>query len=124
MRPYRVDPETFEAGVRERLKAAQKERVEDPLARLSPLLRCAAAFLPLQLVTGCKLPATAAKVAPAAGAYKLLSYLAFPAISLFVLLGAHGFQYCEDSKHSRGERLGTPQGTSDVRGHRPVVAPP
>ena len=33
----------------------------------------------------------AAKLAPAAGVYKLLSYVAFPAISLFVLLGATVF---------------------------------
>ena len=38
-----------------------------------------------------KATAAAAKLAPAAGAYKLLSYLAFPAISLFVLLGATVF---------------------------------
>jgi len=91
LRPYRVEPETFEAGVRERLKAAQRERVDDPLAGLSPLLKCVAAFLPLQLITGCKMPATSAKLAPAAGAYRLLSYLTFPAISLFVLLGATVF---------------------------------
>jgi hypothetical protein len=91
LRPYRVDPEGFEAGVRKRVNATQRQRVEDPLARLSPLLRYVAAFLPLQLITGCKMPETAARAAPAAGASKLVGYLAFPAISLFVLVGATVF---------------------------------
>jgi hypothetical protein len=88
LRPCRVDPNTFEAAVRQRLKAAHAQRADDPLARVSPLLRSAAAFLPLEVLAGCKGTAAAAKLAPAGGAYKLLSYLAFPAISLFVLLGA------------------------------------
>lgn len=91
LRPFRVDPETFEAAVRERLKAAEREGEYDPLASLSPLLRSVAAFLPLQVITGCKMSATSAKLVPAAGGYKLLSYMAFPAISLFVLLGATVF---------------------------------
>jgi hypothetical protein len=88
LRPYRVDPDAFEAAVRERLKAAETQRDDEPLARLSPWLRSAAAFLPLEVLAGCKGTAAAAKLAPVGGAYKLLSYLAFPAISLFVLLGA------------------------------------
>ena len=84
-------PTRLKPAVRARLKAAERERADDPLARLSPLLRSAAAFLPLEVITGGKMPATAAKLAPATGAYKLLSYLAFPAISLFVLLGATVF---------------------------------
>src|SRR6185503_14532064 len=45
----------------------------------------------LEMLAGCQGAAVAAKLAPATGAYKLLSYLAFPAISLFVLLGAAVF---------------------------------
>ena len=88
LRPYRVDPATFEAGVRTRLEAAQRQRADDPLAGRSPFLRSAAAFLPLAILAGCKASPTESKLAPAAGGYKLLGYLAFPAISLFVLLGA------------------------------------
>jgi hypothetical protein len=91
LRPYRVDPGTFEAAVRERLEAAERQREGAPLAHLFPLLKGAAAFLPLQVIVGCKMTPTAAKMAPAAGGYKLLSYVAFPAISLFVLLGATVF---------------------------------
>lgn len=88
LRPYRVDPAPFEAGVRTRLEAAQRQRADDPLAGRSPFLRSAAAFLPLAILAGCKASPAESKLAPAAGGYKLLSYLAFPAISLFVLLGA------------------------------------
>src|SRR4051794_10346412 len=91
LRPYRVDPDKFEAAVRERLKAAQTQSADDPLVRLSPLLRSAAAFLPLEVLAGCKGTTAAAKLAPTGGSYKLLGYLAFPAISLFVLLGATVF---------------------------------
>jgi len=44
LRPYRVDPDAFEAAVRERLKAAETQRDDEPLARLSPWLRSAAAI--------------------------------------------------------------------------------
>jgi hypothetical protein len=88
LRPFRVDPDSFAADVRERLTAAEKQRAEEPLARLSPFLRAAAAFLPLEVLAGCQGTAAAAKLAPVGGVYKVISYLAFPAISLFVLLGA------------------------------------
>jgi len=88
LRPHRVNPDTFEAGVRARLEAAQTQQTAEPLARLSPFLRSAAAFLPLEVLAGCQAVPAAAKLAPVGGAYKLLSYLAFPAISLFMLLGA------------------------------------
>src|SRR6188474_2460397 len=86
--PYRAEPGAFEAGVRARLAAAEKERAEDPLASWWAFLRAAAAFLPLELLTGCKIVPGAASLAPTGGAYKMVSYLAYPAISMFVLLGA------------------------------------
>ena len=88
LRPYRADPNDFEAGVRAKLEAAEKQQRDEPLARLSPWIRSAAAFLPLEVLAGCKGTAAAAKLAPAGGGYKLLGYLAFPAMSVFVLLGA------------------------------------
>ena len=91
LRPYRVDTAAFEAAVRQRLEAASVQRQNDPVARLPPFLRCAASVLPLPLLTGGKLSGAAAGLAPAAGGYKLLAYLALPAISLFVLLGAAVF---------------------------------
>jgi hypothetical protein len=90
LRPYRVDPDAFEAAVRARMSASPR-READPFAGLSPALRSAAAFLPLEVLTGGQIKGTAAKLAPATGVYKLLSYAAFPAISLFVLLGATVF---------------------------------
>src|SRR5438876_1039888 len=91
LRPYRPDPDRFEAAVRQRLEAAAAQPAGEPLARLSPLVRAAAAFLPLEVLAGCKGAAAAAELAPVGGAYKLLSFMAFPAISLFVLLGATFF---------------------------------
>ena len=88
LRPHQVDPSTFEAGVRARLEIAQRRHADEPVMVLSPFLRSAAAFLPLVVLAGCKTTPASAKLAPAAGGYKLLGYLAFPAISLFVLLGA------------------------------------
>jgi hypothetical protein len=92
LRPHRADPDAFEAAVRARLNASLR-RVDDPIASLSPALRSAAAFLPLEIITGGQLKGAAAKLAPATGVYKLLSYAAFPAISLFVLLGATVFSF-------------------------------
>src|SRR5215212_6034713 len=86
LRPYRVDPDTFESAVLAQLTAGAKRR-SDALANLSPALRGAAAFLPWEIIAPSQMTA-AAKLAPATGLYKLLGYLAFPAISLFVLLGA------------------------------------
>ncbi len=106
LRPYRVDPATFEAGVRTRLEAAQRQRADDPLAGRSPFLRSAAAFLPLALLAGCKASPTESKLAPAAGGYKLLSYLAFPAISLFVLLGATVFSVMQIRRIRAGNDSG------------------
>ena len=88
LRPHRVDPSAFEARVRGRLEIAQSRHADEPVVVLSPFLRSAAAFLPLVVLAGCKTTPASAKLAPAAGGYKLLGYLAFPAISLFVLLGA------------------------------------
>ncbi len=111
LRPYRVDPATFEAGVRTRLEAAQRQRADDPLAGRSPFLRSAAAFLPLAILAGCKASPAESKLAPAAGGYKLLSYLAFPAISLFVLLGATVFSVVQirNSREQNGSRLSDEQ---------------
>lgn len=88
LRRDRVDPQTFEAGVRKRMEEARRERANDPLVGLSPFLRNAAAFLPLTVLSGCAVAPTATKLAPTGGVYKLLGYLTFPAISLFVLFGA------------------------------------
>jgi hypothetical protein len=87
LRPYRVDPDTFESAVRAQLTAYSK-RKNDPFANLSPALRGAAAFLPLEVIAPSQMTGAAVRLAPATGLYKLLGYVAFPAISLFVLLGA------------------------------------
>lgn len=116
LHPDRVDPATFEAGVRTRLEAAQRQRADDPLAGRSPFLRSAAAFLPLAVLAGCQASPAESKLAPAAGGYKLLSYLAFPAISLFVLLGATVFSVVQirNSREQNGSRLSDEQAIQDA----------
>jgi hypothetical protein len=88
LRPFRTDPLRFEAAVRNKLAAAEQSRQRDPLAGLSPFLKGVAALIPLPFLTGCQANETAEKVVPTTVGVKLLGYLAFPAISLFVLLGA------------------------------------
>ena len=87
LRPFRVDPQTFEAGIHSRIETGFSERVIVPWVGFSPFLRAAASFLPLS-VLGCRGTMAAAKLTPTSTSAKLLGYLAFPAISLFVLLGA------------------------------------
>jgi len=88
LRPHRPDPAEFGAAVRRRISQEQSLRAADPLAGVSPWLRSAAALLPLPLIVPAKFAGVAGKAATAGGGGKLLSYLAFPAISLFVLAGA------------------------------------
>lgn len=86
--PFRVDPAAFEAGILSRVNAPpQKPRIASD-AGISPFLKNAAALLPLGFLSGCKVAPAPAKLTPAAIGSKLLSYLTFPAISLFALLGA------------------------------------
>ena len=85
LKPLRPNREEFAAGVRERMQRLALQADEASYPELPPLARAAASFLPLQLLTGGK----AAAVAPAlSGGSKLLGAVAFPAISLFLLLGA------------------------------------
>src|SRR2546423_12578727 len=91
LRPFRPDRDAFEAAVRERLKEAEAKQANDPLWRASRLVRTAAAFLPLEVLAGCKAAPAAGKLTSLAGGSKLLGYLLFPAVSLFTLLGAAAF---------------------------------
>jgi len=91
LRPFRVEPDVFLAAVQARLRTAESEAESSaPLedSQDSPFLRMAAAFLPLPLLSSGKATLSAAKMAPLAGKYKLLGYVALPAISLFFLLGS------------------------------------
>jgi hypothetical protein len=125
LRPHRVDPQHFEAAVRQRLQSLQAPSASDPLVRLSPFAKAAAAFLPLEVLAGCQAVPAVTKAAPAGGFYKLLSYLAFPAISLFVLLGATVFSFLkirsiqEQSTANLGDQQATQESIQDWwRQHR------
>jgi len=88
LRCHQLDAGTFEAGIRARIRVAEAERANDPLADAPQRLRVAAAFLPLPIITAGKVTGNAASLANASGLGKLLAYGALPAISLFVILGA------------------------------------
>ncbi len=84
LRPFQTDAAQFEADVMARLQVVSQRQVDDPLAGVSRLFRSAAAYLPLAVLPGCK----ATNVLPLGFAGQCLGILAFPAISLFVLIGA------------------------------------
>jgi len=88
LRPFRVDPHAFLSAIQGRLQAAELEQENSEQLEDSPFLQMAAALLPLPLLSGSKAALSTAKMAPLAGKYKLLGYLALPAISLFFLIGS------------------------------------
>jgi hypothetical protein len=89
--PHRVDAEQFQAAVLERVNQGSAEEM-DPIMTLHPLLRAAASFLPLEVLTAGQASRNAVASLSIAGALsKLLGYVAFPAISLFLVLGSAFF---------------------------------
>ncbi|WLD12536.1 hypothetical protein [Planctellipticum variicoloris] len=88
LRLYSVAGDDFEAGVRRRIQAAEVERARDPLAGAPQLLRVAAASLPLPILTGGKVSGSVLPLANASWLSKFVAFLALPAISLFLLVGA------------------------------------
>lgn len=91
LRPFRVEPDTFESAVQEKIQVAESQQVDGSEEKASPLLEMAAAFLPLPFLVGSKGAISAIKMTPLAGKYKLLGFVALPAISLFVLIGSAMF---------------------------------
>ena len=89
--PYRPDPAPFEAAVRTRLQTLEAERAADPLAGMSPWHRSAAASVPFPLIVGGPVSGPMAKLVATTGSTPLVSFLTFPAVSLFLLLGASIF---------------------------------
>jgi hypothetical protein len=90
---FRVDAIQFEEGVRARVaaratSALSSNGVMASGKRPSAALQAAAAFLPLEILSGGQLTGAALRLAPATGVKKLLGLLAFPAVSLFLLVGA------------------------------------
>lgn len=111
LRPFRTDPAAFEAAVREQIRVRQTAGELDPLNELPPAARAAAAFLPLQLLAGGKVSSAAPTLA---GSQKLLAILAFPAISLFVLLGATVFSAAR-IRGARNDSAAEPRGQKEMQ---------
>jgi len=87
IRPFRPDRAAFDLGVQDYLRGRAVLAEQDPARDLPPLARAAAAVLPLPLLTGGKVSSSAAVTSGGIG-QKLLGVVLFPAVSLFVLLGA------------------------------------
>ena len=92
LRSKRVDPKSFEANVRRRLKAAVVNQQRDPLSHLSPLSKAVSAMLPVPLLTGMK-AAGGVKAGLLPLTEKLVGVIAFPAICLFLLVGTSIFGF-------------------------------
>src|SRR5262245_42808831 len=91
LRPYRVDAEQFQRTVLERVNDGAAQEI-DPITTLHPLLRFAASFLPLEALTAGQASRNGIASLSVAGALsKLLGYVAFPAISVFLVLGSAFF---------------------------------
>lgn len=88
VRPLRPDPDEFSRGVHERL--CEAESVGPTPESVSPLVRLAASVLPLPLLGG-KALVSGVKTGSLGTGYKLLGYLALPAVSVFLMLGAFVF---------------------------------
>jgi hypothetical protein len=87
LHPFRPDRNAFERGLQDYLRVRAALAAEDPARDLPPLARAAAAVLPLPLLTGGKISSSSAISSGGLG-QKLLGVVLFPAVSLFVLLGA------------------------------------
>ena len=114
LRTHRMDPVAFEYSVLQRIESADRKSRENSVVVFAPLLRVAAAYFPVSLMAGCKSTATAASLAPASGVYKFLGLLAFPAISIFVLLSSAIFSIAKirSIQNANGEGLDKEQSTT------------
>ncbi len=83
LHPFRAERTAFERTVRQRIDERRRNQDNDPLTGLPSWLRTAAALLPLPAVAKVAAPGGTAGVGS-----KLVGAVLFPAISLFVLLGA------------------------------------
>ena len=88
LRSFNGSEDLFHKGVYDRIERLELEERNDPLESASPFLRAAASFIPLQLLTGEKLSASVLPLAKGSTAGKLLGIVAFPAVTLFLLVGA------------------------------------
>ena len=77
----------FQQGVNERIARIESEERNDPLESAPPFLRAAASFIPLQLLTGAKISSSVLPLAKGSAVGKLLGIVAWPAVTLFLLVG-------------------------------------
>ncbi|HCO21610.1 MAG: hypothetical protein CME31_27970 [Gimesia sp.] len=91
LQPHRVDASEFTAGVQARLEAGEEWLLKAQTETAPPLLTVAAAFIPWPILSGSKVAGGGVKFSSLTMSQKLLGYIALPAISLFVLVGAAFF---------------------------------
>ncbi|WP_417380753.1 hypothetical protein [Gimesia sp.] len=91
LRPYQVDANEFEAGIRARIEMGVVPLQDESQKTDDPVLTVAATFIPWPLITGGKIAGGGATLSSLTLPQKLLGYAALPAISLFLLVGATFF---------------------------------
>lgn len=91
LRPHRVDTDEFTNRVQSRIEAGEAWLVKERLETASPLLKVAAAFIPWPILSSSNIAGSGVKLSSLTISQKLLGYIALPAISLFVLIGAAFF---------------------------------
>lgn len=91
LRPYQVDANEFEAGIRARIEVGVVPLQDESQKTDDPVLTVAATFIPWPLITGGKIAGGGATLSSLTLPQKLLGYAALPAISLFLLVGATFF---------------------------------
>ncbi len=89
LRPLKVNAAAFKAGVLDRIDALEAEQAADPFAHSSSFFRAAAAILPVPILGG--KAAGVAAVGKTSVLSQVLGFVALPAVSLFVMLGAGVF---------------------------------
>ena len=85
----RSDLTEFSQGVHDRIREAEEAGAQ-PRGGASSLVRIAASILPLPVVGG-KVLLSGAKTGTVSAGYKMLGYLALPAVGIFLMLGAFVF---------------------------------
>ncbi len=84
----RPDRDAFEVEVRRRLNGLVQRRLEPKEEAASPWLQVAASMMPLLLIGKASIAPAGVSIAKISFGYKLIGYLALPAMSVLFVLGA------------------------------------
>ena len=118
LRSLRPNRDTFEAGVRRRIAPATRAVLDNPpvdaASGQSPWLHVAASVIPFSSFAKATVGGSSSSLGTLSFGYKLLAYLALPAVSVFLMLGATLFGFLrirEAQKHPQADGDQLPQQT-------------